>query len=65
MGDEFCVDELAAIVAVIRADHERQAFLGQGLDPGEIAVRVVPGGRVLDPSSREVKRGQGTTELTL
>lgn len=65
VGDEVRVDELAAVVVVVGADREREPLLDHGLGLGEVAVRVVAGGRVLGPSGGEVVHGQGAAELAL
>lgn len=65
VGDEVRVDELAAVVVVVGADREREPLLDHGLGLGEVAVRVVAGGRVLGPSGGEVDHGQGAAELAL
>lgn len=65
VGDEVRVDGLAAVVVVVGADREREPLLDHGLGLGEVAVRVVAGGRVLGPSGGEVDHGRGAAELAL
>ena len=47
----------------VGVDTERETLLDHGLGQGEVAVRVVAGGRVLGPPGREPGHGRGAAEL--
>lgn len=62
-GDHVVVDELAAVVAVERADPERDARLDRLQRAGEHRERVVARAGVLRPARGEIHYGQGAAEL--